>query len=330
MNEYKIKDLSVGNKVAFFLMVDTVSLRTRKGGDNKYLTFSFKDSSGKIGGNYWSVQFREEKLFSANDIVFVEGEVSEFNGQKQLTVNKIRKAEESDNVDKSEFVKTSPRSGEDMYADIMKYVEKVVENEDLKKLTTAIYEDYKERLIKAPAAISFHHAEIGGLLRHSLEMVRSCYVICQVYPFLSKELLVCAAALHDIGKIEENVVNELGLFKEHTVDGELTTHIYRGAMIIEEYAKKLEIDPEIRTLLVHMILAHHGVPEFGSPIPPKFPEAFVLHIVDDMDAKLYEMEDMLGRTEAGKVSEKCKACDDNKLYRSPLMKVAEDFDTVSQ
>ena len=283
MEQVKINELIVGGPANLFLMIESVSVKQKKSGD-KYLNFVLKDRSGKISANYWSPSRAELGAFAANDIVYVESETESYADKLQLNIKKIRKTQESDGVGLADFIKSSPKSGEAMYWEVLAYIEKYVENEDLKKLTLAIYEDHKEQLLTWPAAISFHHAELGGLLRHTIGVMRGCFYMYQAYRFLNKDLLLCGAALHDIGKLSEYVANDTGLLKEMTVDGALVSHIIRGTMLVEDYGKRLGTDSEALVLLTHMILSHHGKPEFGSSVTPRIPEAFILHEMDDIDA----------------------------------------------
>lgn len=324
MDQIKITQLNPGERVDYFYMIDSVQAKKKKDG-SPFLSFVFKDKSGKISANFWSPKFSEMNLYKANDIVNVKGE-TKLNGDRiEITVGDIRKAEDDDNVSVSDFIKSAPYPTDVMYKTILQYVG-LIKDEELKKLVETVYEDYKEKILVYPAAISFHHAEIGGLLHHTVNMVKSAYAICQVYKYLNVDLLIAGAALHDIGKIEENAQNAFGLLQEHTVDGELMGHLVQGAFIVKTYGEKLSINPEIIRLLVHMLLSHHGKLEYGSPVVPKFPEAMVLNVIDDLDAKIYEMEDALGKTEKGSMSDKVFAFDNAKLYRSEFFTVGEFFD----
>ncbi|MCR5694965.1 MAG: HD domain-containing protein [Clostridia bacterium] len=324
MEQQKISELVSGAHIRSFFLVDSATAKSRKSGD-PYLFFTFKDKSGKISGNYWNPGRSDFDAFGTGDIVFVEAVVETYNEKLMLNIGKVRPAQPSDGVSVRDLVKSSPKEGSAMYSEIIGYINKYVTNEDMKILTVSVYEAYKNELIVYPAAISFHHAEIGGLLHHTIGVIRGAFFISQAYPFLNRDLLLCGAALHDIGKIHEYSLNDTGLIKEVTVDGNLVTHIIRGAMIVEEFGKRLGTDPEIIRLLSHMILSHHGVPEFGSSVVPKFPEAFILHEMDDIDAKLFEMEEALSNTAVGEMSERQRAFDDARLYRSPIFKINEEM-----
>ncbi len=324
MIQNRIADFQSGSHERGFFIIDNISVKNRKNGGN-YLYFNFKDKSGKIGGNLWSPVGLDFTSFSVGDIVYIEATVETYSDKLMLNVGKIRKANETDNVSARDLVRSSPEDGTVMYDRVMATLDKYVSNEEMRLLTKSIYEAYKDKLIVYPAAISFHHAEIGGLLHHTLGVIRGVFYMANAYSFLNRDLLICGAALHDIGKIEEYSLNDTGLIKEVTIDGNLVTHIIRGAMIVEEFGKKLGTDPEIVKLLSHMILSHHGKPEFGSSVVPKFPEAFILHEMDDIDAKLYEMEEALQSTPEGQMSERQRAFDDIRLYHSPLFKLSEEL-----
>ena len=324
MTQQSISEFVSGLHIRNFFIVDGVTAKNRKSGD-QYLFFSFKDKSGKITGNFWSPSKSDFDAFNVGDIVFVEAAVETYNDKLMLNIGKVRKPAPDEEISARDLVKSSPKDGLTMYNEVVSTVEKYVENADMKKLTLAIYEAYKENLVVYPAAISFHHAEIGGLLHHTLGVIKGVFYVSQAYKYLNRDLLICGAALHDIGKIHEYSLNETGLIKEVTIDGNLVTHIIRGAMIVEDFGKKLGIDQEVVTLLSHMILSHHGVPEFGSSVIPKFPEAFILHEMDDIDAKLYEMEEALSNTPVGTMSDRQRAFDDARLYHSPLFKLSDDI-----
>ena len=324
MEPVKITEMEAGSVVGQFFIIESCTKKNKKSGE-PFLSFVLKDRSGKINANYWNPSKGEIGYYSSNDIVYLEADVESFSERLQLNIRKIRKKNDNDPVSIVDLIRSSPRSGESMYGEIISYIDKYVDNEDVKTLTKAIYEDNREKLLTFPAAISFHHSGIGGLLEHTIGVMRGVFYIYQGYKYLNKDLLLAGAALHDIGKLFEYNQNETGLLKEQSVDGALVAHLIRGAMVVEEYGKKLGLDPEITQLIVHMILSHHGKPEFGSPVTPRTPEALVLHMVDDMDAKLYEMEEALSKTEAGSLTERVKAFDDTRLYRSSFSGIDVQF-----
>ena len=318
-----IKDLKNGDQIEDYFIIDGIQRRKKNDGGD-YTSFSLKDKTDSMAGVFW---FRCPDSINSGDVVNVSGSAKTGKGDKvEASVTNISKIENPDAEVLMDLVKSAPHLPEKMYDSIMNYIEKFVSNEEMKKLTVTILEENKEKLLSYPAAISFHHAEIGVLLHHTSDMLRSAYAIKQVYPYLNIDLLICGAALHDIGKIEENSRTTTGLLNGHTVDGELMGHLVIGAFKVKETGEKLGTDGEIVRMLMHMLLSHHGKLEYGSPVLPKFPEALVLNMIDDLDAKLFEMEEALGKTSVGETSEKVFAFDNTRLYRSALTGVDGFFD----
>ena len=178
-------------------------------------------------------------------------------------------------------------------------------NITLKKIVLYLISKFKN-LMYFPAAQSLHHAERSGLLHHTTSMLRAAKGIMPVYPFLDRDLLLSGIILHDIGKVLELDSDELGNVQDYTKDGLLLGHLVRGVTLIDEAARAQQIDEndEYVILLEHMMLSHHGIPEYGSTRMPMFPEAEMLHIIDDMDASMNEMEDVMNRTPEGVFSER--------------------------
>ena len=167
------------------------------------------------------------------------------------------------------------------------------------------------------AAKQMHHAERSGLLHHTTTMLRAANAIMSVYPQLNASLLIAGVIVHDLAKIDEMDADTLGLVSDYSVDGKLIGHIVRGVVNIQLAAEKTKANPGKALLLQHMVLSHHGIPEYGSPLAPKFPEAEVLNTIDTLDARLYEMDEALSRAIPGGFSEKVWGLDNRQLYRIP-------------
>ena len=299
-------------KVDGILLVKAVEEKTSSKGDC-YLDFTLGDSDGEINGKLWRYSKEEHGEYKCNDIVKVRGTVSQYNGADQLRIDRIRHTTEADGVKIEDFVRTAPYSAADMYNEIMRIVSKFKDTE-LKTLVTAIYEDNREALLYWPAAFKLHHAVRGGLLMHTLSIVKLCESVCGIYPFVDRELLISGAVLHDISKLEEYEVNESGIAEGYCVRGNLLGHLAMGASKVDAYAKKLGISDETATLLEHMLLSHHGEPEFGAAVRPMFLEAELLSELDLMDSRLYEMCDALKGASEKDFSGKVWALDGRKLY----------------
>ena len=299
-------------RVDGFCLVKSVEVKTSSKGDT-YLDFTLGDSTGEINGKLWRYSAAEHGEYKANDIVKIRGTISQYNGADQLRIERIRPTIESDNVHIEDFVRTSGYSSEQMYDELMNIANGFTDN-NLKLLVTTILSDNRENLLFWPAAFKLHHALRGGLLMHTLSIVRLCEGVCGVYPFIDRELLLAGAILHDISKIDEFDVNDAGVADGYTIEGNLLGHISMGATKIDKYAEKLGVDRGVSVLLQHMILSHHGEPEFGAAVRPMFIEAEVLSELDLMDARIYEMREAVQSTGPNDFSNRVWALDNRKLF----------------
>mgnify|MGYP004456086299 FL=1 len=300
-------------RVDGFCLVKSVEKKTSSKGDT-YLDFTLADSDGEINAKLWCYSPIEHGEYKANEIVKVRGTVSAYNGSDQLRIEKIRAAIESDGVKPEDFVPSADYSSEQMYNELIKIAESFSDSE-LKKLALEIYSDNRKALLYFPAAFKLHHAVRGGLLMHTLSIVRMCESVCEIYPFVDKDLLICGAMLHDISKTEEFIVDEnVGLAEGYSVCGNLLGHLTMGAKKVAFYAEKLGISEETSMLVQHMILSHHGQPEFGAAVVPMFIEAELLSELDLLDSRVYEMREALIPTAVKQFSGRVWALENRKLY----------------
>lgn len=299
-------------RVDGFCLVKSVEVKTSSKGDT-YLDFTLSDSTGEINGKLWRYNVAEHGEYKANDLVKIRGTISQYNGTDQLRIERIRPAIESDNVRVEDFVRSSGYSSEQMYDCLMNIANSFTDN-NLKTLVTTILADNRENLLFWPAAFKLHHALRGGLLMHTLSIVRLCEGVCNIYPFIDRELLLSGAILHDISKLQEFDVNDAGVADGYTIEGNLLGHIAMGATTIDKYAEKLGVDRKVSVLLQHMILSHHGEPEFGAAVRPMFIEAEVLSELDLMDSRIYEMREAVAGANPNDFSGRVWALDNRKLF----------------
>ena len=299
-------------RVDGFCLVKSVETKTSTKGDT-YLDFTLGDSTGEINGKLWRYSVAEHGEYKANDLVKIRGTISQYNGADQLRIERIRPAIDSDNVHIEDFVRTSGYSSEQMYQELMNIASGFTDN-NLKLLVTTILADNRENLLFWPAAFKLHHALRGGLLMHTLSIVRLCEGVCGVYPFIDRELLLAGAILHDISKIDEFDVNDAGVADGYTIEGNLLGHLAMGATKIDKYAEKLGVDRRVSVLLQHMVLSHHGEPEFGAAVRPMFIEAEVLSELDLMDARIFEMREAVAAASPNDFSGRVWALDNRKLF----------------
>lgn len=311
-------------RVDGFCLVKSVERKSSVKGDD-YLDFTLGDSSGEINGKLWGYVPSEHGEYAAGDVVKVRGTINMYKDAEQLRIEKIRHTMESDAVKAEELVRSAAFGSEEMYGKLIKTVESFADAE-LKKLVLAIYEDKKKELLYWPAAFKLHHAFRGGLLMHTLSIVKLCESVAEIYPFVNRDLLISGAMLHDIAKLEEFDVNGAGTAEGYSPKGNLLGHIAMGAETVGKYAERLGISEETAVLVKHMILSHHGLPEFGAAVRPMFIEAEILSELDLMDARLFEMREALSPVNTGEFSGKQWALDNVKLYnhgRSELDKEPE-------
>lgn len=295
-----------------FLLVKSSDKKTSSKGDT-YLDMMLSDKSGEINAKLWSYVPAVHGEYESGDIVKVRGTVSQYNGNPQLRIEKIRMAFPEDGVDPSDFVAASEYSGEAMWEELYKRAD-AFEDADLRAIVTTLLTENKENLLFWPAAFRLHHAIRSGLMMHTLSIVKLCESVCEIYPFVDKELLISGAILHDIAKTKEYEISSAGLATGYSVKGNLIGHLAEGAIMINKTAERLGIDSEVVTLLQHMVLSHHGEPEFGAAVRPMFIEAELLSELDMMDARIYEMREATADTAKGEFSGRMWSMDNRKLY----------------
>lgn len=299
----------------FALITKSEKKVTAKGKD--YLDLTLSDKSGEISAKYWDYNEAAQGQFPPETLVKVRGTISQYNGADQFRVERIRKAVEEDGVNMADFVRSATYSGEFMYAQILECVNGF-DDADFKKLVGTMLEAHKEKILYWPAAYRLHHALRGGLLLHTLSIVRLCEGVCKVYPFVNRDLLLSGAILHDIAKISEFVVGETGIASGYSVEGNLIGHLVMGARMIDETAKKLGIPAEKSMLLQHMVLSHHGEPDFGAAVRPSFLEAELLSELDLMDARIYQIHEATSPLQKGAFTNRMWALEDRKMYQHRL------------
>lgn len=309
-----------------FCLIKSIDQKTSSKGDT-YLDMTLSDSSGEINAKLWRYNKATHGEYGVNDLVKIRGMISQYNGTDQLKIEKIRPVSPEDGVNVSDFVKSADYSGEQMFNELHGIAEDFSDS-DLKRIVTAILDDNRLALLYWPAAFKLHHAVRGGLLLHTLSIVRLAEGVCKVYPFVDRELLISGAILHDIAKLSEFKVADTGIATGYSAEGNLLGHLAMGAMVIDKYAEKLNINPKTAMLLEHMVLSHHGEPEFGAAVRPMFIEAELLSELDLMDSRIYEMREAVSAAPPEDFSARVWAMDNRKLYnhtRTDLNKKTELF-----
>lgn len=295
-----------------FCIIKSIDKKTSSKGDS-YLDMMLSDSDGEINAKLWRYNPELHGEYSANELIKIRGLISPYNGTDQLKIERIRHITPEDNVNPADFVQTADYSGEEMYNELLSITEGF-KDEELKLIVSEILKDNRLALLYWPAAFKLHHAVRGGLLLHSLSIVRLAQNVCKVYPFVDSELLISGAILHDIAKLSEFQVADTGIATGYSAQGNLLGHLAMGAMVIDKYAQKLNISQKTAMLLEHMCLSHHGEPEFGAAVRPMFIEAELLSELDLMDSRVYEMREAVLSTNDDDFSSRIWAMDNRKLY----------------
>ena len=314
-----LNELKAGEDFISFFLVKTIGLRV---GSNKkeYLDMTLADKTGEVNAKKWDVSEAEKPSLSdikEGEIIKVHAQVSEWNGQTQLRVLRIRRAESKDLLDMGDFIKAAPEPSEDMYKYILDIAQSM-QDEDFKKITVTLLERNKDKLMYYPAAAKNHHAEYGGLLWHMKRMLMSGEALCNVYTFLNRDLVLTGVITHDMEKLNEIDANENGMATGYSKVGQLLGHIVQGVAEMKKLAEELGVGEEKALLIEHMILSHHYEPDFGSPKKPLFPEAEILHYLDILDARMYDMEEAQQGLEPGGFSERIWTLDNRRIYRPDI------------
>lgn len=309
-----IAEAEVGSRIEGFALVKRSEVKTSMKGA-QYLDIDLADKSGDINGKFWDYDSRKTPVFPANSLVKVRGTINEYRGTRQLRIELIRPALKTDNVNPADYVASAEYDGEDMY-DAICDIARHFEDDDLRSLVLAVYAKYKNKLLIHPAAVRLHHAMRGGLLYHTLSIIRMAQAAAKIYPSIDEDLLIAGAALHDIGKLEEIEASSLGVPTQYSIEGNLLGHLVRGAMMVREVGQEIGTPEEKLLLVEHMLISHHGKPEYGAAEPPKFLEAIVLAKLDELDATVFEVENTIRNVSPNEFSNAVWALDNTRLFNT--------------
>ena len=277
-----VSDIKDNDQVRGQYLVKSKRMGSTKKGD-PFLSLTLGDRSGEIEARVWERANPLSALFAEGDILEVEAAAGSYRGEVQLTVSDLKPVREV--RDPSLFVEVTRQDVTKMMLSLRELLRKI-ESPEIKSLIDRFLSDssFVHLFKRAPAAKNFHHSTLGGLLEHTLSVCRLALLVAEHYPELNRDLLLAGAFLHDIGKVRElGVVTSI----DYTDEGRLIGHLSLGvSMLDEKLAAMKDFPEEIALRLKHLILSHHGEYEFGSPKKPAFLEAFALHLIDDLDAKM--------------------------------------------
>jgi 3'-5' exoribonuclease len=310
-----VNELKPNQLIETSFLVQSKEIRQKKSGEF-YLSLFLCDRTGELDAKMFeNVSTEVLNEFDRDDFIKVKGIIQVFHNRPQLTIHKVRRMDESE-VQFADYFPSSKRDAGEMWLELRAIVASM-QNEHLKGLLQAMLddEDIARRYRVAPAAKQIHHAFLGGLIEHVLSVCAMAKSAAAHYANIDYDLLITGAILHDIGKIYE-LNYERGF--SYSNEGQLIGHISIGMRMVGDKLRGLpEFPPLMRSLVEHMILSHHGKMEFGSPKVPQFPEALLLHYLDDLDSK---MEAMRAQIENDRQLEGCFTSYSQALERSALKK----------
>ena len=287
-----LSELEPNRVVTFTALVQAKEIRQKKTGE-PYLSLLLGDRTGELDAKMWDNVAEVMDTFERDDFVKVKGLLQIFHNRPQLTIHKMRRLNDGE-VDFTDFFPSSERNPEEMWRELRAIVAEIA-NPHLKELLDALLDDPEiaRRFRIAPAAKQIHHAWLSGLIEHVLSLCCLAKQAAAHYRFIDRDLLLTGVVLHDIGKIHE-LSYDRGF--AYTAEGQLLGHLMIALRMVDEKLRSLPDFPaHLRSLVEHMIISHHGQLEFGSPKVPQFPEALLLHYLDDMDSKMECMRQMLAK-----------------------------------
>jgi 3'-5' exoribonuclease len=261
-------------------------IKPKKTGE-PYLALTLGDRTGQVEAKMWDNVEEVLEAFEQDDFLKVKGLINKYKQRFQLTIHKLRKLGDSE-IEFADYLPKTTKDIDELWRTLSDFVSGF-QNQHLKTLVQAFMADPEIAAAyrNAPAAKTLHHAYIGGLLDHVVSLFRSCDLISRNYPQINRDLLLTGAFLHDIGKIHELTYNRSF---SYTTKGQLLGHmIIELEMLQAKLSHFPRFPEELKTLVEHLIISHHGQYDFGSPKLPMFPEALMLHYLDDLDSKMEAM-----------------------------------------
>ncbi len=312
LSNIRIADMAVGDDLEGYYVLKTAVSKVSS--NNKpFLAATLADATGEIDAKVWDYAGPVGQG-DEGQIVKLRGSVSEYRGALQVTVDRLRLAEESDPYDLSDLVPVAPIDLDAAFLELEGFVNNL-DDEDYRKLTRKLLKAHKEALLRIPAAKTVHHSFLGGLLMHTLNMARAADFLAKLYAdTVDRSLLLAGVCLHDLGKEEEFLYSALGLVTDYSMKGELLGHLVMGAQEVADAARELGVPEEKSVLLRHLLLSHHGEPEFGAAVRPMTAEAELLSLIDKIDSRMEIYRENLSTVEPGTFTQRIFALE-KKIYR---------------
>ena len=305
-----IKDFVDGDRILGELLISNIAkCVTDKG--QVYLNISLQDKTGNIDAKKWDATEEDVQTLRVGKIVDVDGIVNTYKNSLQMKINHIEVIEDISKLNLQNFQKVSPIPQEVLVEKLNNFLESF-KDKDVELITKTVIHHFYDQYIKYPAAVRIHHEFACGLIHHSVTMAEAADALCKIYPQVDRDILVAGALMHDIGKIVEY---ENPLTPSVTLEGKLAGHISIMYAEFKKIVDDLNIKSEVPLLLEHMILAHHGKLEFGSPVLPATREALLLSEIDMMDSRMMVLDKAFMNVAPGEFTEKVWALDNVAFYK---------------
>jgi len=315
-----IKELTTNDEfVGFYLLKELELKQTNTSPAKDYFDLVLCDASGQLPAKYWDVKETEKDDFSPMTLVKVQGIVQLYREKPQVKITRIRNVSNEDGVSLTDFIRAAPIGSAELLEVISRVIESI-SDPAIRDIVSFCVDKVREKLAHYPAAKMHHHAYFAGLAYHIVRMLEIGEFLCKQRPFLNADMIKAGIILHDIAKPEE-MIAQLGVVTDYSTQGKLIGHIAMAAGWITEAALRLELplDSEQVIGLQHLILSHHNLGEWGSPVQPQTAEAVALHYIDALDAKLQMAEDALSATSDKELwTQPIRGLENKALYRMSL------------
>ena len=332
MKKIFIDELKNGMAVSDFFAVSNCEKRLTKA-NKSFITAKVSDCTGTVSAIAWDNAEALEKILVQGTIVKINAIAESYDGNVQLKILDAIELKANDKIDIADFKKASQFNLDKLFDELTNFINSI-QNEKLKTLLNYFFDnaEFSEKFKVFPAAKSMHHAYAGGLIEHTLSIARSADLLCQNYTDINRDLLICGVILHDFAKIFE-FNNDLVV--EYSVQGSLIGHIVMGAELVGRAADTIpEFPPELKWQVQHLLLSHHGEPEFGAAVVPATLEAVVLSALDRLDTHIFQITNAIKNEQEkpGEFTSKIYGID-RKFYKSELseskeININEALDTV--
>lgn len=306
-----------GEEFGIYVLIKAADVRIARNG-NPFIAFRFQDRSGSMDGMYWSATEEEITTFQVGKVAFLRGERDNYQGTPQVKIKALRLAEAGEPDDPTLYVERIEMKIETI-REMINDALFLIHEPNINRVVRKILSDHEQAFYSYPAAKRNHHAMAGGLAYHTVSMLQMARHLIDYYPQLNSSLLIGGLILHDIGKTIEL---SGPISTEYTLKGKMMGHIVIMSELIDQVCRQIGIDPEKEAiiLLKHVVLAHHGKLEYGSPVLPRLLEAEVLHHIDNLDATINMIASALDKTEDGQDSPQIYPLDRRAFYKPNFRK----------